>query len=332
MVDQSIISDVGSNVAHARIIRALASFVRVGGIVSVGDLQVTGDPVDLAINCQSGIAFVPMGTRQGFEPFIVDVTEKRSLASAVASRVDLAYAGVQSKEFGDAVNHKDIFVKTGPNGGTSIPLPDPMAGILNVAKIAVPVGATKGTDCTITMLAQTTTPKRDGGFTAADIAIDDRDYCLVVRNATQTVGSANITAGTFDTTAWTQVNWDTILRSVAPAGLDMPDLAHNQMLVPTDGYYSGQVVVSFPAQVPPVGLRGLRVRTIFGSLVAQTIVAADNFAYLPARLSCAYEVPADAGHHLIAEVLHTAGSNQVMPKHAGYNATAWSQNRAVNGT
>lgn len=171
-IDQSILSDVGSNVAHARVFRALGSaFVRSGGLVSAGDLAVTGDPSLLAVNVDVGIGMVPYTSAlQYFEPFEVDAPEQRALATATGARVDLVYAAVQSMEFGNSANGKDIKVVRGANGSTHAPNPDPtMAGVLPLASVQVPSGATRGTDCTITMLAQTTAPVRDGGYTPDDL-------------------------------------------------------------------------------------------------------------------------------------------------------------------
>lgn len=172
-IDQSILSDVGSNVAHARVFRALASaFVRSGGLVSDGDLAVTGDPSVLAINVDVGTGLVPYGSvNQFYEPFEVDAPEQRLLNSNTSgsSRTDLIYLGVKSLEFGDPVNSKDIYVKKGSAGG-ALPSPDPMAAVLPLAQAIVPSGASRGTSCTISMLADTTAPIRDGGFLDSDLA------------------------------------------------------------------------------------------------------------------------------------------------------------------
>lgn len=177
-IDQSQLGDVGTNIAHARTIRALAScFVRSGGLVSAGDLAVTGDPSVLAVNIDTGAGLVQYeAANQYYEPFQVDVAEQRSLLTATGSRVDLVFAGVQSEEFGDTLNSKDIYVIRGVDGSTTVPDvddssgPGPMAATLPLAKVAVPSGATKGSQCTITMLAQTVAPVRDGGYTTSDLA------------------------------------------------------------------------------------------------------------------------------------------------------------------
>lgn len=172
-IDGSILSDVGSNVAHARVFRALASaFVRSGGLISDGDLAVTGDPSVLAVNIDVGMGLVPYGSvNQYYEPFEVDAPEQRLLNSNTSgsSRTDLIYLGVKSLEFGDSVNSKDIYVKKGSAGG-ALPSPDAMAAVLPLAQAIVPSGASRGTSCTISMLADTTAPIRDGGFLPTDLA------------------------------------------------------------------------------------------------------------------------------------------------------------------
>lgn len=177
-IDQSGLFDQGTNVTHARTVRALASaFVRNGGLVSNGDLQVTGDPSTLAVNVDTGCGLVQYGApNQFYEPFQVDTAEHRTLLTATGNRVDLIFAGVQSEEFGDSVNKKDLYVVRGVDGSTDVPDvadpggPGPMAGALPLASIAVPSGATRGSQCTIKMLAQTVAPVRDGGFTSDDLA------------------------------------------------------------------------------------------------------------------------------------------------------------------
>lgn len=170
-IDQSILSDVGSNAAHARVFRALGgAFIRSGGLVSATDLAVTGDPSTLAVNIGAGMGFVPYGTaRQYFEPFEVDATEQRALASNAsgAARTDLVYLGVKSLEFGDPTNLKDIYVKRGTPG---LPTADTMAAVLPLASVTVPNGATHGSSCTISMLTGTAAPIRDGGYLNSDLA------------------------------------------------------------------------------------------------------------------------------------------------------------------
>lgn len=190
-IDQSILSDIGDAVTHARTVRALASaFVRSGGLVSIGDLAVTGDPVDLAVNIDTGCAFVPYGQpNQFYEPFEVDVAEQRGLQTVTGSRVDLVYAGVKSEEFGDSINFKDLYVVRGINGSTAMNPPDVMAGVLPLAKVEVPAGATRGSQCTITMLAQTVAPVRDGGFSGDDLAaVQPKIWVTFLQNFTTGAG------------------------------------------------------------------------------------------------------------------------------------------------
>lgn len=334
-IDQSILSDVGTAAAHARSFRALASaFVRSPGLVSAGDLAVTGDPVAMAVNIDTGCAFCEYDPGQYFESFNVDAPEQRALATATGNRMDLVYAGVQSQEFGNGSNHKDLYVVRGANGSTTPPMTDPtmlsMAAVLLIAKVQVPSGATKGSQCTITMLADTIAPVRDGGYKPTDLAGVGANYCQMTRTATQSLPTATINGSTFDTTAWSQVNWTTVTSDVSDADANsMPDVINNRMLVPVSDYYSGMVTVSFPASIPPSGMRGLRVRTLGGGLVGQTIVPADAFGFLPARLTCSYETPLNGGDHLIAEVLQTQGSTLTLPAAGGYNTTIWAQQRGA---
>lgn len=322
------VSEVGAFV-QARNHRKLATaFLRGEGVVSVGDLLPSGSTTSMALNFADGGCFLQLPDGS-YDVAWADAaaTKPISAAPGSGSRVDLVYVGYQSKEFGDLVNNIDFFIKAGTVGSSLPPAPDPMAATYQLGTLLVPAGAVHGSDCTFTSTASTTAPVRDGGFGEGDLVQTPGNYAQMLRNNTQSLPTAVITGSNFDGAAWSQVNWDFTARDVSQAGTSMPDLANNRMLCPVTGYYSGLVTVGFPASTSPSGIRGLRVRTIAGSLVAQTIETADNFGFLPCRLSCAYEIPADAGHNLVAEVIQTQGSTLVLPGSGGYDTTSWSQRR-----
>lgn len=167
------ISEVGAAVQARNFRKAFSAFINGEGLLKATDLQVTGDPSLLKVNISTGGAMLllPDGT---FDVINADAVEVRTLNSAPTSggaRLDLIYAGMQSEEFGDGANLNDIRYKANPSPGSlTLPTPDTMAGVYPLATVSVPIGATKGTDCTITMLSATTAPVRDGGFTSGDLA------------------------------------------------------------------------------------------------------------------------------------------------------------------
>lgn len=322
------VSEVGAFV-QARNHRKLATaFLRGEGIVSIGDLAVSGSTTSMALNFAAGACFLQYSDGS-YDVANFDAAETRTISGAPGSgsRVDLVYVGIKSKEFGDGVNSIDLYIKAGTTSSPLPPAPDPMAATYTLGNLTVPSGATHGSDCTFVPTVTTTAPVRDGGWTAGDIVDQPGNYAQMLRNATQSLPTATITSSNFDGAAWSQVNWDFVANQVVAPGTAMADLPNNRMLSPVDGYYSGLVTVTFPASTTPTGIRALRIRTLAGSLVAQDMKTADNFGFLPARLSVAYEIPALAGHHLVAEVLHTQGATLTLPGCAGYDSTSWSQRR-----
>ena len=119
-----------------------------------------------------------------------DATEIRNIPTppSSGSRYDLLYAGIESKEFGDGQNFVNLRYKTGTTSDTNGPDPDVMAGTSPVALVRVPSTATKGTDCTITMLTSTTAPVRDGGFKGGDIVLPAQPYLAYHRSGISTNG------------------------------------------------------------------------------------------------------------------------------------------------
>lgn len=335
-IQQPPISEIGAAVQAFSFRKAATAFLRGEGLISATDLAVTGDPSVRNLNFASGGAFLQyVGGLSGdgtFDIFWASAAETRTIATppVSGSRVDLVYAGIKSKEFGDSVNSADLYIKAGTAGTGLPPAPDVMAATYTLGTLLVPSTATKGSDCTFTSTATTTAPIRDGGYTSADIVSSPGNYCQMIRAASQSLPSAVITGSNFDTSAWTQINWDTVTKSVFDPGLAMPDTANNRMVSPVDGYVSGAVMFTFPPSGTPTGIRGLRVRTQAGSLVGEHIETADNFGYLPARMTVAYEVPIVANHHLLAEAIHTQGSMLTLPASSGYDQTFWSQRLVHN--
>lgn len=325
------ISEIGALVQAFSHRKLATAFLRGEGLISAGDLAVTGDPSVMNLNFAQGGAFLQLPD-SSYDVFWSSAAETRTIATppVSGSRVDLVYLGLKSKEFGDSVNTFDIYIKPGSTGSGLPPAPDVMAATYTLGNLLVPSTATKGSDCTFTSAAATTAPLRDGGYTSGDIVSSPGNYCQMIRAASQSLLTASISGSNFDTTAWTQVNWDTVAKNVFDPGLSMPDTALNRMLAPVDGYVSGAVTITFPAITSPAGIRGVRVRTIVGSLVGQHIETADNFGFLPARLTVAYETPVGAGHDLIVEVIQTQGSTLTLPASAGYDQTSWSQRLVHN--
>lgn len=328
------ISEIGAAVLAPSVRRLATAFVRAEGLITGTDLAVTGDPsatAPMLLNFAAGGCFLQY-TDGTYDVLYSTATESRTIASPPVSgfRTDLVYAGIKSKEFGDPVNSLDLYVKTGTNGSSTPPAADTMAATYELGQLLVPAGAVHGSDCTFTPTAATTAPLRDGGYTSADIVSSPGNYCQMIRSASQSLPTATITGTNFDTSAWTQIAWDFITKNVFDPGLSMPDPASNLMLSPVDGYVSGAVTVTFPASTTPTGIRGLRIRTLAGSLVGEHIETADNFGFLPARLTVAYETPVSATHHLIAEVIHTQGSTLTLPASSGYDQTFWSQRLVHN--
>lgn len=167
------ISEVGAFVQARNHRKAFSAFIQGEGLLKAADLQVSGDPSLLKLNISPGAAMLqlPDGT---FDVVNSDAVEVRTLATnpSGSPRLDLIYAGIQSKEFADAANAADLIYKPNPTPGSLVlPSMDTMAGTYPIASISVPPGATKGTDCTITMLSGTTAPGRDGGYSYGDIAV-----------------------------------------------------------------------------------------------------------------------------------------------------------------
>lgn len=326
------ISEIGAAVQAFSFRKAATAFLRGEGLISATDLAVTGDPSVLNLNFAQGGAFLEYPD-SSFDVFWSSAAETRAIVTppVSGSRVDLVYLGIHSKEFGDSTNGPpDIYIKPGTTGSGLPPAPDVMAATYTLGNLLVPSTATKGSDCTFTPTAATTAPLRDGGYTSADIIATPGNYCQMIRSISQSLASATITSGNFDTSAWTQINWNFINVNVFDPGLAMPDTANNRMLTPVDGYISGMVTVTFPPSTTPTGIRAIRIRSEAGSLVAQDMKTADDFGFLPARLSVAYETPAASGHNLIVEALHTQGATLTLPASFGYDATTWAQRLVHN--
>jgi len=170
------LKEVGQPNHVSDIRRALARWVQTDGVISANDFNVTGDPSLLAVNIDYGQATFSYPAAAGLGDMAVfdsDAVEQRNLSTAPGSgsRIDLVYLGVRDKQYGDTVNSNDIYVKPGQVNSGAAPNPDVMAASYPIAAVTVPVGATKGSQCTVQMLTDTTAPVRDGGYSGSDLII-----------------------------------------------------------------------------------------------------------------------------------------------------------------